>query len=171
MRHVKQKKWITVTFYVKFLFLLLLILCFFLLFTVGYRPSQRFVSFKKCVSFSIIMKYPTLSVMWSDYIYIVLLALTLAGTVQQRQIWGRKATKFCWATFGWASCIIDNFVTLVKHWTLLSSLSYNQAYVRGPRFGSTTSLAHQAHVALISIVKQGSSLGTCPTFLYPKSPL
>ena len=55
---------------------------------------------------------------------------------------------FGWATFGWVSCNIDTFVPLVKHWTLLSSLSYNQAYVQGPRFGFISSFAHQAHIAL-----------------------
>ena len=41
------------------------------------------------------------------------LALTLVGTVQQKQTWGQKAPGFGWATFGWVSCIIDTFVTLV----------------------------------------------------------
>ena len=40
----------------------------------------------------------------------LLLAWILAGTVQQRQTWGRKALGFSWATFGWASCNIDTFV-------------------------------------------------------------
>ena len=55
------------------------------------------------------------------------------------QSWGRKAHDFGWATFRWASCIIVTFVTLVYHWTLLSSLSYNQAYIPWPRFGSKSS--------------------------------
>ena len=43
----------------------------------------------------------------------LLLALTPVGFVQQRQTWGQKGSSFSWATFGWASCIIDNFVTFV----------------------------------------------------------
>ena len=43
----------------------------------------------------------------------LLLALTPSGTVQQRQTWGQKDPGFGWATFGWASCINDTFVTLV----------------------------------------------------------
>ena len=86
---------------------------------------------------------------------------------EQWQTWGRKASRFDWATFGWVSCIIDTFVPLVYHWTMLSNLSYNQAYVPGPRFGFKTSLAHQAHITLSgsmsSIDKQGSSLGSGPT--------
>ena len=39
----------------------------------------------------------------------LLLALTPAGIVQQRQTWGRKAPCVGWVTFGWASCIIDTF--------------------------------------------------------------
>ena len=50
-----------------------------------------------------------------------------------------KGPRFGKTTFGWVSCNIDTFVLLVEHWTLLSSLSYNQAYVPGPRFGSKTS--------------------------------
>ena len=60
----------------------------------------------------------------------------------------RAPTGFSWATNGWTSCIIDTFVTLLWHWTLLSSLSYNQAYMPGPRFRSMSSQAHQAHIAL-----------------------
>ena len=41
------------------------------------------------------------------------LALPPAGIIQQRQTWGRKAANFGWATFGWASCITDTFVTFV----------------------------------------------------------
>ena len=67
-----------------------------------------------------------------------------------------------WATFGWASCMIDTFVPLVLHWTLLSSLSYNQAY--GSLFGSKTSQVHQAHIALsgpmTSIDQQGSTFSS-----------
>ena len=33
-------------------------------------------------------------------------SILCTGTVQQRQIWGRKALGFGWATFGWASCVI-----------------------------------------------------------------
>ena len=43
----------------------------------------------------------------------LLLALTLASTVQQRQTWGRMAPYFGWATFGWASSNIDTLVPLV----------------------------------------------------------
>ena len=68
-----------------------------------------------------------------------------------------------------------HLVTLVWYWTLLSSLSYNQASVPGPRFGSISSFAHQAHIALSglmsSIVQQGSSLDSCLTFLYSHIPL
>ena len=53
----------------------------------------------------------------------------------------------------------------------MSSLSYNQAYVPGPRFGSKSSYAHQAPIAqngpMTNIVQQGSSLGTCPTMSKP----
>ena len=38
----------------------------------------------------------------------LLLALTLAGTIQQRQTWGWKTPSFGWASFEWAS-----FVTFV----------------------------------------------------------
>ena len=82
---------------------------------------------------------------------------------------------FNWATFRWASCIIDTVVTLVLHWTQWCSLSYNQAYVPGPRFGSMSSQAHQVHIALsgpmTGIVQQGSSRGSFPTFHSLKSPL
>ena len=93
------------------------------------------------------------------------------------QTWGQKAPGFSfgWVTFKWVSCIIDIFATLVYHWTLLSSLSYNQAYVPRPRFGSMSSKAHQAHIALSGtmtrIVSQGLSLGSCPPSPSPKSPL
>ena len=43
------------------------------------------------------------------------------------------------ATIGWESCIIDTFDTFEEHWTSLSSLSYNQASVPGPMFGSMSS--------------------------------
>ena len=71
------------------------------------------------------------------------------------------------------SCITDSFGPHVYLWTLQSSLSYNQAYVPGPKFGSKTSLAHQALIALSgtmsNIDQQGSSLGSYPTS--PQSPL
>ena len=51
----------------------------------------------------------------------------------------RKSSGFAWATLGWASCNIDTFVSLVWDWILLSSLSHNQAYVPGLKFGSKTS--------------------------------
>ena len=58
------------------------------------------------------------------------------------QTWSRKVSGFGWATFVWASCNIDIVVTLVLHWTLLSNLSYNQAYMPRRWFESTSSLAH-----------------------------
>ena len=75
---------------------------------------------------------------------------------------------------GWAICNIDTDVPLVDQWTLQSSLSYNQAYVPGPRFGFKSTLAHQAHITLsgpmTNIVQQGSSLGSYLTFSSPQSP-
>ena len=41
-----------------------------------------------------------------------LLALTLAGTVQQRRTWSRISHSFGWPTFGWVSCITDTIVIL-----------------------------------------------------------
>ena len=56
-----------------------------------------------------------------------------------------------------------------------SSLSRKLAYVPGPTFGSWNCLPHQAHIALSepmsSTDKQGSSLGSFPTFPSPLSPL
>ena len=87
------------------------------------------------------------------------------------QTWDQKALGFGWVTFRWASCIIDTFVSFVKHWTLLSSSSYNQASMPRPRFGSMSSLVNQAHIALsglmTSIVQQGSNLARAR----PSSPL
>ena len=84
-----------------------------------------------------------------------------------------KTPSFDRATFEWASCIIDAFFTLVQHWTWVSSLSYNQAYVSGPRFWSISRLANQAHIALSDLMtskdQQRSSFGSGPTF--PDLPL
>ena len=89
----------------------------------------------------------------------------------QWQTWSREAPSFGLATFGWVSCIIDSFGSFIEHWTLLSSLSYNQAYVPGPRFGSKTSLTHHVHIALSWSMsytdQQGSSLGSFPTYPSP----
>ena len=91
----------------------------------------------------------------------------------QWKILGWKAHGFDWTTSVWAIWITATFnIFFLLHWTLLSSLSYNPASVRGPRFGFMSSSAHQAHIALsepmTSIARQGSSLGSCPTFLSPK---
>ena len=62
------------------------------------------------------------------------------GIVHLKQTWGQKACNFGWATFEWASCIIDTFV---KQWTPWSSLSYNLASMAGLMFGSMSSEAHR----------------------------
>ena len=75
------------------------------------------------------------------------------------------ATKFGWATFGWA---MMSLTIIVSHWTSWSSFSYNQASLCGLTFEFMTSKAHQAPIALsepmISIVQQGSSLGSSMAF-------
>ena len=83
-----------------------------------------------------------------------------------------KGPSLGWATFGWANCNIDTFVTLVQHWILLSTLSYNQAPVPGPRFGFMSNQVHQAHIALSGPLtsKDQQSFGSGLVFLDLPSP-
>ena len=78
-------------------------------------------------------------------------SLALAGPSGIRAGWGietngrlvaERPPASAWAPLGVRAATLTPFVPFVQHWTLLSSLSYNQAYMPGRTFGSKTSLAH-----------------------------
>ena len=64
------------------------------------------------------------------------------GTVHLNHTRGRKDPGFSWATFGWASSIIDTFDTFVSQKIPLFSLRYNLPSVPWPMFGSISCQPH-----------------------------